>query len=378
MNDFILSYLREQGNVSFSEKPLSEVDALILCQFCYLKFDGLVSDADHFESVTSLQELTVHPDADRLFLDERYEKANRELFQDMAASKRFGELRLCAYVNLVEKDWETQFSAITILLEGEKAFVAFRGTDETVVAWKEDFNMTFLSPIPAQHCALKYLGEIAGRLGDSFFLGGHSKGGNLAVYAAMNSEAAIRDKIRAIYNMDGPGFWPEVREKSAYDEIADRIVKILPRSSFIGMMFEQENSYKVIESNNIGLLQHDPFSWVIRDGHFVEAADVNSGRKFIDETVNDWILSLGREQVKIFVDVAFSILEAAHKDDLIQLGEDKTKNFLEMAAAVRKLDKGERKRMLEMIKRLFELAGLNALNVMELQIQKLEGEMKKE
>jgi len=314
----------------------------------------------------------------RLFSDERYEEANRELFQNVAESRRFGGLRLCAYVNLVEKDWEAQFSAITIFLESESPFVAFRGTDETLIAWKEDFNMTFQSPIPAQLCALKYLGEIADRLGDSFFLGGHSKGGNLAVYAAMNCDAPIRGRIRTIYNMDGPGFWPEVREKSAYDEIAERIVKILPRSSFIGMMFEQENSYKVTESNNIGLLQHDPFSWVVRDGKFVEAADVSRGRKFIDETVNQWILTFNWEQIREFIRVAFSVLEASRKEDLIQISEDKKKSFLEMALAIKRLDAEEKRRLLEGIKRLFEMAGLNALDKIDRLIQSLESELKKE
>lgn len=378
MNDSILSYLREKGDVPFSEKPLGEVDALVLCQFSYLKFDGLVPSVDQMGDVTSLKELIMHPNREGLFLDERYEEANRELFQRMAESRRFGGLRLCAYVNLVEKDWETQFSAITILLEGERPFVAFRGTDETLIAWKEDFNMTFQSPIPAQLCALKYLGEIAAELEDSFFLGGHSKGGNLAVYAAMNCDAAIRGRIRRIYNMDGPGFWPEVREESAYDEIAERIVKILPRSSFIGMMFEQENSYKVTESNNIGLLQHDPFSWVVRDGKFVEAEDVSSGRKFIDETVNQWILTFNGDQIREFIRVAFSVLEAPQKEDLIQISEDKKESFLEMALAIKKLDAEERSRLLNGIKRLFEMAGLNALDKIDHLIRRLESELKKE
>ena len=215
-------------------------------------------------------------------------------------------------------------------------------------------------------------------MGDSFFLGGHSKGGNLAVYAAMNCDAAIRGRIRTIYNMDGPGFWPEAREKSAYDEIADRIVKIIPRSSFIGMMFEQENSYQVTESNNIGLLQHDPFSWVVRDGKFVEAADVSNGRKFIDETVNLWILTFNRDQLKEFIRVAFSVLEAPEKDDLIQISEDKKKSFLEMVLAIKKLDAEERKRLFDGIKRLFEMTGINALDKIESLIQRLESGLKKE
>ena len=372
MADTILTYLKKQGDKSFQELPFNEVDALILCQFSYLKFDGLVPGVDETAPAVVLRELVGHPDQQSLFSDERYEKVNRELFERMAESERFGGMRLNYYVNLIEKSWETQFSAITLFLEDELPFLAFRGTDENLVAWKEDCNMAFLQPIPAQHCALKYLSDISRRFPGAFVMGGHSKGGNLAIFAGMNSTKMLQRRIKTIYNMDGPGFRPEVREMSAYDRIEDRILKFLPRSSFVGMLFEWEASYRVVESKNLGLFQHDPYSWIVKDNHFVEAKELRQGQKFMDTAVNDWIYSLSEEQIRMFIDVLFSVLEGSQAEDLIQMEEDKKKSMLGMISAIKVLDDDEKKGMTEMLKGLFEIAGRKALKEIDHKMKSIE------
>ena len=372
MTGTILTYLKEQGGKSFQDLPFNEVDALILCQFSYLKFDGLVPGIDMSAPGVVLRELASHPDRETLFSDERYEKVNRELFEGMAESVRFGGMKLNYYVNLIEKSWETQFSAVTLFLEKELPFLAFRGTDENLVSWKEDCNMAFLQPIPAQHCAKKYVGDVTRRFPGAFVMGGHSKGGNLAIFAGMNSTKTLQRRIKRIYNMDGPGFRPEVREKSAYDGIEDRIVKLLPHSSFVGMLFERDASYRVVESKNLGLFQHDPYSWIVKENHFIEAKEIRQGQMLMDSAVNDWIYSLSEEQIRMFIDVLFSVLEGSQAEDLIQLEEDKKKSMLGMISAIKELDEETRKGMAEMLKGLFEITGRKALKEIDQRMKKLE------
>ncbi|MCM1551791.1 MAG: DUF2974 domain-containing protein, partial [Butyrivibrio sp.] len=215
------AYLKEYGDVPFTERPMNDVDSLVLCQLAYLKFDGLVPGIDTNAPSVTLKELAKHPMADGLFADERFEKDNRELFARMLAGRRFCNLKLNCYINIVEKEWETQFAAITCILEDNTIYVAFRGTDETIVGWKEDFNMAYLSPVPGQAMSVKYLNMVTEKFGNLFYVGGHSKGGNFAVYSAMKCVPKVQERILKVYCMDGPGFRPEVLEECGYDRIKD-------------------------------------------------------------------------------------------------------------------------------------------------------------
>ena len=313
----VLEYLEKYGKYSFAEMPMTEVDSLALCQLSYLKFDGMVpgpdsegkaaapgmqgaesggrtgreSDpgglpepapekpADSLDSLTELSGVTLeslreHPDYEKLFADVRYEKPNRALYERMAQGKRFRDMKLNYYVNVIETQWETQFSAVTYTLGDGIHYVAYRGTDETIVGWKEDFNMAFLTPVPGQAISVEYLNRVAGRFHGPLYVGGHSKGGNLAVYSAMNCAPDIQERILKIYSMDGPGFRPEVLEKCDYGRIADRVVKILPNSSLVGMIFESGMYFQVVKSRTFGLLQHDPYTWLVTGNHLVDRKSV--------------------------------------------------------------------------------------------------------
>ena len=172
----VLDFLKEYGRYSFREMAMTEVDSLALCQLSYLKFDGMVPGVKENGSSVTLKSLREHPDYEKLFADVRYEQENRALVEGMLAGKRFRNLKLNCYVNFIEKEWETQFSAITFILSDGTVYVAFRGTDETIVGWKEDFNMAFLSPVPGQAYSVEYLNTVASRILCPFYVGGHSKG----------------------------------------------------------------------------------------------------------------------------------------------------------------------------------------------------------
>lgn len=371
MTGTMLEYLKEYGGVTFFEEPVNEVDSLILCQFAYLKFDGMVPDVKENKPFVSLQELAKHPDYEKLFADTRFEKHNRALFEGMLSSKRFRKLKMNCYINIIEIEWETQFSAITFLLEDGTIYVVYRGTDETIVGWKEDFNMAFLDPVPGQAYSVKYLNMVVGKLHQSFYIGGHSKGGNLAVYAAMNCPKEVQERIVKVYNMDGPSFRPEVLKKYDYAAIEEKTIKILPHSSLIGMIFEQSMNYRVVKSKAIGLLQHDPFSWQVKHGRFLDTGQVFEGQRFMNDTLNEWILSLDEEQLRTFVDTLYQVISATEKDNLIDFSADWMTSFNTMQAALKEVDEQTMSMIKEIMKALFSLMQLRVKNEITRSQQKL-------
>lgn len=346
----MLEYLNEYGNITFFEEPVNEVDSLILSQFAYLKFDGLVPTVHENKRSVTLKELAEHEDYEKLFADTRYEKPNRALLEGMLASKRFGKLKMNCYINIVETEWETQFSAITFLLEDGTIYVVYRGTDETIVGWKEDFNMTFLSPVPGQAYSVKYLNMVLGKLNCPFYMGGHSKGGNLAMYAAMKCSKEMQRRIVKVYNMDGPGFRPEVLESVDYEGIKDKIIKILPHSSLVGVIFEYSTDYRLVKSKAIGLLQHDPYSWLVKDGRFIDAGPIYEGHKFRNTTLNEWILSQDEESLRTFVDTLYKVISASEKDNLIDFAANWNESVSSMRTALKEVDEQTE----EVIKAIFK------------------------
>lgn len=354
----ILNYLKTYGDVTFQEKPVNEVDSLILCQFAYLKFDGMVpSVRDNKPSVT-MQELAAREDYENLFKNTWFEKNNKELFEKMLASKRFCNTKMNCYINIIETGWETQFSAITFFLEDGTIYVVYRGTDETIVGWKEDLNMAFLSPVPGQSYSVKYLNMVVGKINKPFYIAGHSKGGNLAVYAGMNCGEKMQERIIKIYNMDGPGFRPEVLESSDYAAIQDKVVKIMPHSSLVGLIFEQSNHYKVVKSKAIGLLQHDTFSWIVKYGRFVDAGDFYESHKFMNDTMNEWILSLDEHQLRTFIDTLYQVISASQKDNLIDFSSDWMTSLNNVLAALKEVDKETTDVIKEIFKAYFNVTQL--------------------
>lgn len=367
----ILDYIKEYGDYTFSEKPLNEVDSLVLCQFAYLKFDGMVPSAEEKAEPVSIEYLNGHQDKEKLFADERYREKNTALFQGMLESIRFSTLRMNYYVNRIETEKETQFSAITFFLEDRSIYIAYRGTDETIIGWKEDFNLAFSEPVAGQLRSVEYLNETAATFEKPFYMGGHSKGGNFAAYAAMNCKREIQDRIIKIYSHDGPGFRPEIRERGHYERIADRVIKIIPHSSLVGMLLESHAAgYMVVESKSFGLLQHDPYTWLVREDEFVRVKDIYKRRKFMDETLNEWILSMDEEHIHAFVDTLYEVVSASKAVTLIDFTADWKKNMMAVVTALKGLD-GETASMIKkIIASLFELTGERAREEIKGELQK--------
>ncbi len=351
----ILDYIKEYGDYSFREKPLNEVDSLILSQFLYLKLDGVVESLEADGAAVSIRFLAQKQEKELLFADARFLEENQELFRSMLDSVRFGSIRLNYYENIIDPAAESQFCAAVIFLDDGAAYAAFRGTDETLVGWKEDFNLAFSHPVKGQLRSVEYLNSLGEKL-EHFYVGGHSKGGNFAFYAAMNCKEAVRKKIVKIYNHDGPGFRPEVCREEDFAKIRDKAVKIIPHSSLVGLLLEYHAAdYRVVESKTLGMLQHNPYTWLVKEDQFLLADGVYKGRRFMDETLNQWILSMKEEEMRVFVDTLYELVSATEAETLLDFSDDWKKHVMGILAAVRELDEETRTGIRKIAASLFTL-----------------------
>lgn len=219
--------------------------------------------------------------------------------------------------------------------------------------------MAFLSPVPGQALSVKYLEAAADRFREPFYLGGHSKGGNLAVYSAMNCSPGLQDRILRVYSMDGPGFRPEVLKECDYEQIAEKVVKILPTSSLVGMLFESHMHFQVVKSRAFGLLQHDPYTWQVKANHLVRANDLYERRRLMDNDLNQWILSLDEGQLRTFVDTLYQVITASQAHNLIDFTAQWKKSMNGIIGALKEVDQETVDILKEMVRSLFEISRTN-------------------
>ena len=342
----ILDYLDWRGDLTFSQDPFNEVDNLILSELSYLDYSEVLPAEE--DGGAPMRDITI---ADvRAALDGSYGQEwppigalfspeYSQLLIKAAESKRFGSLRLSDYINHIDEEVQEQFSAVTFTFEDGSKYIAFRGTDDTLIGWKENFNMSFQNAVPAQTDAAAYLERAAGVSAGALLTGGHSKGGNLAVYAAANVSRETQDRIAHVYNNDGPGFGNALLSRSEYLLVRDRVHTILPQSSIVGMLLEHEENYEVVKSNLPALLQHNGFSWEVKGNCFEHMETVTEETRILNQTLSAWVGGMDKEQRELFVEAFFSILAATKAKSL----SDFTKNRLEKAVSVmlkmRDLDK---------------------------------------
>ena len=356
----IVEYVHSYGYFDFEALPFNAVDSLVLAQFVYLKMESLlpvmVPGQKPTDRAVSIKMRSEDPEVEQLFVDSRFETNNRALFYAMCESKRYGDMKCMYCADHICTENETQFMALTCILSDGSIKILYRGTDETIVGWKEDFNMAFQHPIPGQESGKAYLQQVAQCITGNFDLIGHSKGGNLAVYAAMCVSKDIQQRITKIYNLDGPGFRTEVYSMGSFENIADRIIKIIPRSSIVGMLLENHGDYKIVDSDGISLLQHDPYSWLVDRIDFVYAEELDARHRILDESLSEWAMSLPKDEVEIFVNALYQIVEASEATDLISFTKNWTKSLAGMAGAIQNLDEETKKIIHRVMKTLANIS----------------------
>lgn len=372
----LFDYLEWRGDLTFEESEFNEIDSLILCWLSYVALDGIVP-----EECSEYASLTIEETAKRFFVTHDLErimnstvsftKTSILLLQKLAKTNRFSGVRLTGFVNQIDYDRESQFCAMTVLLKRGLSYVVYRGTDDTLIGWKEDFNMSFLPVVPAQSMAYDYLEYVANRIPGKLFVGGHSKGGNLAIYAAVRSSFRIRRRILRVYNNDGPGFYDLKGLGDAYEEMVPKIKNYLPESSIIGVLLEHAGEFTVIKSNGKGFLQHDALSWEVLGPHFIELETLSSSSLLFTQVIQNWLREVSKEQRETFVDTLFGILEATNAKSIDDLNAEKVKVANMALKEIGGLDKGTKSMLAKTLAALFKegnsviKSNLSAVNIMK-------------
>lgn len=302
----MFDYIRWRGDIPFSQVPPTPVDMLIFSTLAYVRLEGVVTERLQLTALfrVAVKTLLALPDAEKRCRNEN----DLVLLNAAAESERFGNVRLTYYRDVFIPEEDTQFAAVSYLLDDGTACLAFRGTDNTLVGWKEDFNMTFQDSIPAQRLAKEYVQAFLEVHRVPVRLTGHSKGGNLAVYAAAKSRSEIQGQILEVYNFDGPGFTAPMMTDTGYRNVIPKIRTYVPQSSVFGMLLEREEPHRIIRSSQIGLLQHDPYSWEVLGGGFVLEESLTADSRFLDRTFKTWLAGMTSEERNEFFDTVFELL----------------------------------------------------------------------
>lgn len=332
----IMDYISWRGDLSFEQSQFNEVDNLILACFSYVNLDGIPAVTkqkgiglkkltEEFMKLHTMKEL----EADKSFI-----RLAPFMMMEMAKSVRFGKCVVRNYVNDIVTEAEQQFAAMEIVLEDGTSYVSFRGTDDTIIGWKEDFNLS-TGVVPAQKRAIEYLQKISEHTDGMLRVGGHSKGGNLAIYGSVMCKSA-HEKILEIYSNDGPGFSREFQELPEMKEMMPKIIRIIPEYSIIGTLLEHEKEPVIVASSSKGLLQHDGFSWEVQGPALVRRDSLNKTALRFIEILHKWIDGMDTEQKRLLIEDLFATLQASGYENLSEVQSGGLKS---LAAMVKRVEK---------------------------------------
>ena len=308
----MLDYIKEFGHVSFEERAFSEIDALVLTELEYLPLEKVVPSDENGENFVTVKEIAEYMQEHKQELfDENpmmITEERHEVSQVIADAPRFQSLKFFGVVSEWDKDTTKQFAAVTVEVEPSVRLVVFRGTDETLIGWKEDFLMTYSPLVAAQTDAKEYLAKQASLWDGDLMISGHSKGGNLAIYAAATQVEDVQLRIVDIFCFDSPGLYRSVLETKGYQNIVPLAMRYIPQDSLVGLMLESEVPYVIVKSNATGAMQHSAMTWGIEDGQFIKMEKLTKNSQLNDQTFKKWTESVSDEELELFWNVFFELL----------------------------------------------------------------------
>ncbi|MCL2185689.1 MAG: DUF2974 domain-containing protein [Treponema sp.] len=326
----IFDYLAWRGDLDFNISPFNPVDNIIFSQLSYLTLDDIVPCIDDNNGISI--DLAIRQYNEKLHSPEGIQltsffKDDPKLINALALSRRFGKCFLFGYVNHIDTNREIQFAALSIHINAAKDsiikennnYIIYRGTDSSIIGWKENFNMSFKNEIPAQIEAVEYLERMASKINGPLHICGHSKGGNLAIYAAANCSKKVQNRIVEIFSNDAPGFNKNIISSSGFKAIKDRIRSFVPQESVIGMILEHGYENKIIKSSQNGLMQHDLYSWEVAYNDLVYADKMAISSKYISNTLREWMDNLDNSGKEQFIDAMYHVLNSADVKSVYEL-----------------------------------------------------------
>lgn len=344
----INDYLQWRGDLVFSKKnPFNTVDAVILSRFSYLPFYRIKFSKN--ETIGSATKKLA-----RLQTEDFAWPEDQVFAQLLSKSRRFSSLKVSDYVKHNNPELVKQFSAITVWLNWRTAFISFFGTDGSVFGWKEDFNMTFMESVPAQEEGSLYFRQLSQhKPWRRFYLGGHSKGGNVAVYSAITANDRLQSKIIKVYNLDGPGINKHLAERDTGKSVIPKIESIIPQDSVIGRLLEHVEKISVVESTAKSFYQHDIYSWQVNGDELVPAK-ITKKSDFNNKVLARWLERATPEQRKAFVDVAFDLLERSKLGGLTEVVMGGMKSVPVLIKSYTEIPRQDRKILIEMLRQFIK------------------------
>lgn len=347
----IIDYIKWRGDLTLSVSPFNEVDNLIFSEFCYMDFKDIVSSDP--EDRISIHDAAVKLE-EKYGPEDEYVLVNMtdiyKMIQLMKDSARYSSMMLSGYVNEVDSAKSKQFSALTIETGDRHIYIAYRGTDDTLAGWREDLEFACSPDVPAQKRAVKYLTDTVKHFPfRRIRLGGHSKGGNLAVYSALYCNLKIKKKIDDIWSNDGPGFFENIQESKQYELIKDKMHTIVPKSSIVGMLLEHDENHTVVDSNELGLMQHNGLTWQVMGTSFITLPHIQEAAKESSLAIRKWMLSISPQKRTEFADALYNILTASGAKTFTDLKEENLKGYITIAKATFNTDKEIRNGLIQFI-----------------------------
>ena len=327
----MVDYLAWRGDIPFETAPWNEIDGLLIATLSYLDFHGGRDPKGWTLEEMARIDLLLEGSSPSY-------PARKTAFESMAASERFRGCRLHHAIAMTDQEIGMQFSALCLDLPDGTTCVAFRGTDNTIVGWREDFNMAYTTRVPAQEAAILYLARAAALSKRPLRLIGHSKGGNLAVYAATFSKKKVQDRIESIWSYDGPGMNRETSQSEGYLRIKEKIHSYIPQTSIIGLLMDYFEPYTVVRSNAGGISQHEPMTWQIYGPRFETLESVDQTAVVVRDTLHEWLQNSTPEQRASFVDALFSMAESTKATRMSELTSEKLKTLLTMVGNRKDVD----------------------------------------
>lgn len=303
----ILGYVKS-NQLSFQELPFSSVDALVISWMAYFDFESINELLP-----MSIKEIAEFPSFRKLepYKGSFLAKTSRKIMTALTKSERYQDARLLAFSQVLDKKLDVQFGAIALAVDN-KIIVSFRGTDPSYTGWKEDFTMSYKDSIHSYKLAKEFLEQLMKDYDEDIILCGHSKGGNIVTY--LLSDIKDDTRLKCVYCFDGPGFRNVELFKGKKNRL-EKYIKIVPQSSFVGVLFVNETDMQIIKSHNVMMLQHNPLEWIIKNNDFIYVKKRTFTSKYLDKSVNSWIDSLDEKERERFTQIIFDELDKFETQD---------------------------------------------------------------
>ena len=361
----LLDYLQWRNDVPLSVSPFNEVDNIILAYLSYIDFEKLRQEWDGFCDLKGLfQSFCEEHSLEEIKTAGQFTERAPLLLKEMMEGERFLDTKVGYYAVDFDKDQVKQFAALVFLLPDGTNYVSFRGTDETITGWKEDFLMSCQSETAGSKEAVNYFNKVAKALEGKFILGGHSKGGNFAMYAAAFCESQHKERILKVYNNDGPGFRDEVIQTNEFQEMLPKILTVAPQSSIIGQLLSNPAEQRVIRSTAKGILQHDAMTWEAEKDRLVPS-ELDELSHYAKTTLGSWLESMDDETRESLCTTAFSLIESTKSETFIEFSADLVKNTEIIWKEMGKLPEDKKKEIMDALANLMESSKKSALQHMK-------------